>query len=253
MVLICARTWLYCATRLSRVACEFGSATGAAAVRPLKLRRRRRGAGERADRGRSRIIGGRDGDRAGGVDAGLQIVRRQRGIEPVQRRNLAGAGAEGDVGCRAVAGGGDMQHAAAERGCTRRGPWSRGRPELVSVPRAGDHQSWAVPVLSTTGRNRRRGRGCAGDPVDRGEQVAQRSRWSGRACAPVRAMTLPPKFVKAMVLPSTVRLSAVVIAAVNEVVGSWSPERREVADRRLIHGCAGDALACRAGCSPSRR
>ena len=36
MVLICARTWLYCATRLLRVVCEFGSATGAAAVRPLK-------------------------------------------------------------------------------------------------------------------------------------------------------------------------------------------------------------------------
>ena len=36
MVLICARTWLYCATRLLRVACEFGSATGAAAVRLAK-------------------------------------------------------------------------------------------------------------------------------------------------------------------------------------------------------------------------
>ena len=35
MVLIWARTWLYCATRLLRVACEFGSATGAAAVRLL--------------------------------------------------------------------------------------------------------------------------------------------------------------------------------------------------------------------------
>ena len=34
MVLICCSTLLYCATRLSRVACEFGSATGAAALRP---------------------------------------------------------------------------------------------------------------------------------------------------------------------------------------------------------------------------
>ena len=31
VVLICCRTLLYCATRLARVACEFGSATGAAA------------------------------------------------------------------------------------------------------------------------------------------------------------------------------------------------------------------------------
>ena len=30
VVLIWGRTWLYCATRLERVACEFGSATGAA-------------------------------------------------------------------------------------------------------------------------------------------------------------------------------------------------------------------------------
>src|SRR6202022_4640849 len=35
VVLICASTLLYCATRLARVACEFGSATAAAAVRPL--------------------------------------------------------------------------------------------------------------------------------------------------------------------------------------------------------------------------
>src|SRR5216684_502748 len=36
VVLICASTLLYCATRLARVACELGSATGAAAVAPLK-------------------------------------------------------------------------------------------------------------------------------------------------------------------------------------------------------------------------
>src|SRR5229473_1607234 len=35
VVLICASTLLYCATRLERWACEFGSATAAAAVRPL--------------------------------------------------------------------------------------------------------------------------------------------------------------------------------------------------------------------------
>src|SRR5262249_36562384 len=36
VVLICASTLLYCATRLARVDCEVASATGAAAVRPLK-------------------------------------------------------------------------------------------------------------------------------------------------------------------------------------------------------------------------
>src|ERR1700733_768717 len=36
VVLIFCRTVLYCATRLARVACEFGSVTGAAAVRPAK-------------------------------------------------------------------------------------------------------------------------------------------------------------------------------------------------------------------------
>src|SRR6202035_6019428 len=35
VVLICARTLLYCATRLARVACEFGSATGAGPVAAL--------------------------------------------------------------------------------------------------------------------------------------------------------------------------------------------------------------------------
>jgi hypothetical protein len=32
VVLICWRTWLNCATRLARVACEFGSCTGSAAA-----------------------------------------------------------------------------------------------------------------------------------------------------------------------------------------------------------------------------
>src|SRR6202000_3294425 len=36
VVLICASTLLYCATRLARVACEFGSATGPWAVRRKK-------------------------------------------------------------------------------------------------------------------------------------------------------------------------------------------------------------------------
>src|SRR5581483_2241946 len=36
VVLICASTLLYCATRLARVACESGSTTGAPAVRPAK-------------------------------------------------------------------------------------------------------------------------------------------------------------------------------------------------------------------------
>ena len=35
VVLICASTLLYCATRLARVACEFGSATGGGAAPPV--------------------------------------------------------------------------------------------------------------------------------------------------------------------------------------------------------------------------
>ncbi len=35
MVLMLVSTWLYCATRLARVDCEFGSTTGSPAVRPV--------------------------------------------------------------------------------------------------------------------------------------------------------------------------------------------------------------------------
>ena len=43
------------------------------------------------------------------VDAGLQVIRRQRRIELVERRDLAGAGAERDVRCGAAAGGSDLK------------------------------------------------------------------------------------------------------------------------------------------------
>src|ERR1700729_3502970 len=36
VVLMLTSTWLYCATKAARVACEFGSATGAPGVRLLK-------------------------------------------------------------------------------------------------------------------------------------------------------------------------------------------------------------------------
>ena len=108
VVLIFCRTWLYCATRLARVACEFGSATGAAArqaaescvaVLPVSA--------PIVDEAALLVVVMLIC--AGRVDAGLQVIRRQRRIELVEGRDLAGAGAERDVGCRAAAGGGDLQ------------------------------------------------------------------------------------------------------------------------------------------------
>ena len=141
-------------------------------------------AGECADRRRGRVVRGRDGDRAAGVDAGLQVIRRQRGIEFVEGRNLAAAGAEGDVGCGAAAGGGDLQRLAADRAEAPRAVVPAVRPRAVSVPAAPPITSGdVVPVLRTSlaGTERRRAGGCAGDGVDGGQQVAHRRRWSDRA------------------------------------------------------------------------
>ena len=51
-----------------------------------------------------------------------RLLAGQRGVELVQRRDLASAGAEGDVGCRTAAGRGDGQRLAAQR---RRGAGRR--------------------------------------------------------------------------------------------------------------------------------
>ena len=161
VVLICWRTLLYCAIRLARVACEFGSTTGALAAAPLKASRPVAVPPTVADRRRSGVVRGHDGDLAGGVDAGLQIVRSQRGVELVEGRDLAGAGAEGDAGGGAAAGGADRQRLAAER---RRGNLRRAGGQTEGRQRAGiaaDHQRRrGAGAQGQLGGAKRRGNRC---------------------------------------------------------------------------------------------
>src|SRR6185437_13985032 len=96
----------------------------------------------------SRVVARRQGDDAGRVDGRLQIVGGQRAVELVQRRHLACAGAEGDVGGRAAAGRGDRERLAAER---------RTRAGRRLADAAGEAER---------GQCRRVARGDAQDPVD---------------------------------------------------------------------------------------
>ena len=128
-------------------ACEFGSATGAAAVRPLKAARRSRPPyRDRADRRRRRIVGGEMLICRRRVDAGLQVIGRQRRVELVQRRNLAGAGAEGDARLRAAAGGADrsaFDRRARQAVTERQAELGQGVPEivrLIALPVDGDRR-----------------------------------------------------------------------------------------------------------------
>src|SRR6185437_14356500 len=75
---------------------------------------RRRRTAERAGRRGSRVVRGDDVDMAGGVDAGLQIVWRQRRVELVQIGNLICAKAECEGCRRAAAGRGDGQRLAGQ-------------------------------------------------------------------------------------------------------------------------------------------
>jgi len=68
-----------------------------------------------ADLLRSVIVVGLNRQVAVGIDSSLQIVRCQCRVQAVEIVNLAGGGAEGDVGRRASADGGDIQRRAARK------------------------------------------------------------------------------------------------------------------------------------------
>ena len=109
-------------------------------------------------------------DRAGGIDAGLQVIRRQRGIQLVEGRDLARGSAERDVRCRAAAGGSDLQGLTGDRGGSDVGRSSAQaeRGERVARPGADDQvlgRTRAEHELAGTIDDR--GRGGAGDAVDR--------------------------------------------------------------------------------------
>src|SRR5262249_61936224 len=74
---------------------------------------RDRGSAERTDGRGRRIVGGHDVDLTIG-DGGLQIVRRQRRVELVERRDLVGAETEGDAGRGAATGRIDGQRLAVQ-------------------------------------------------------------------------------------------------------------------------------------------
>ena len=135
-----------------------------------------------------------------GVDRGLKIVRRQRAVEPVERRDLVVAGAEGDRGRGAVAGRRDVEGETAER-----------RPPLAHARRRHRYQSlrvWRDRAGSTGHRRAIRGflrrlklRRCAasGFVASRGRHRQPRSTGSSRidqdACNAIRRGPARPHLV----------------------------------------------------------
>ena len=106
----------------------------------------------------------------GRVDRRLQVVRRQRRVELIERGDLPDAGAEGDAGGGAAAGRADRQRLAAERGRNAGGGAGSEAERREHVARAGDRQ-----ILARAGAEHElaagngRGRARAGDAVDRAQ------------------------------------------------------------------------------------
>ena len=194
VVLICCRTLLYCATRLVRVRLRVRIGDRSSRRQTVEgLASCRGGAADRADRRRSRIVGGHDVDLAGrgrcvacrlfAASAVLSWLSVEIWPEPVPKVMLVAV-------------------PPPVAPIVSVSPLSAGAPRLV-VPAArpkaaeragaagGDDQmlrrARADQELACRTARSRRLHGSAGDRVDRGEQALYRQ----RAAAPTPIVTLP--------------------------------------------------------------
>ena len=152
-----------------------------------------------------------DGEHTSGVDAGLQIISRQRRIEIVERLDLTSAGAEGEVGGRRgavlVAA---IFSLAAQRGRSAAARGGRGREAESRQGAGGAADREIARRAGMQGQSRRRStvdvrRRGAGDRVDRVEHVTDRSGGQVDGSRPWRAgATGGGVGGKVMVLPLTV-------------------------------------------------